>query len=79
MRLTIVRMISSSSLAVFSQSSAIASAARPSAVRPVRSLTTGEPASPASVQAQPGKAAGSLPGVVPGRIMPRGSLLDLSV
>ncbi len=78
MRLTIVRMISSSSLAAFSQSNAISSASRPSAVRQVRSLGTDSPAAPAPAQAQ-SKAPSGIPGAAPGRIMPRGSLLDLSV
>ena len=79
MRLTILRMLSNTSLSAFSNSNAVGSTARSAPVRQVRSLSeqpqAGGPQSPAPA----GKALGTLPSVQPGRIMPRGSLLDLSV
>lgn len=78
MRLTIVRMISSSSLAAFSQSNAVPAASRTSPVRQVRSQGTDQQATSSAAQLPPNKTLGSL-SAAPARIMPRGSLLDLSV
>ena len=79
MRLTILRMISANSLAAFSNSNAVQSTNRTAALRQVRSLTDQAQASASPTQAQAGKPAGGITGAAPGRIMPRGSLLDLSV
>jgi hypothetical protein len=78
MRLTILRMLSTSSLSAFSNSNAVSSANRSSPVRPVRSLSE-QPQAGGAQSTAPNKTLGTLPSVQPGRVMPRGSLLDLSV
>ncbi len=81
MRFTILRMISSNSLSAFSNSNAVGSnavgaVARPSAVRQVRTLTD---QGQAGASVQPSKTGPAPSDVAPTRVMPRGSLLDLSV
>jgi hypothetical protein len=77
MDLTILRMISTGSLSAFSASATngVLGRVAAAAVRPVRAQAS----SPTNgVAAAPGSRAGP-PQVQPGRILPRGSLLDLSV
>ena len=79
MRLTILRMLSNTSLSAFSNSNAVGAATRSPAVRQVRSLSEQPQAGSPQGAVPSGKTLGTLPSVQPGRIMPRGSLLDLSV
>ncbi len=73
MRLTTFRMLSTNSLSAFSGATTTAPLDRGAAVRLVRDRAT---------QDQPGAAAPdklTLPSTPPTRLMPRGSLLNLSV
>jgi hypothetical protein len=79
MRLTIIRMLSNSSLSAFSSSNAVSSTQRTSSVQKVRSLSEQPQAATGASPVTPNKTLGTLPSVQPGRVMPRGSLLDLSV
>jgi hypothetical protein len=75
---TILRMISTGSLSAFSASATngvLGRVGAAAAVRPVRAQAS-PPAN--GVAAAPGSRAGP-PQVQPGQILPRGSLLDLSV
>jgi len=77
MRLTLLRMISNGSLSAFSASVAHSLPARQDGVQRVRALGTGQPGG-STQNARPGfQAAPVAP--APGQILPRGSLLDLSV
>ncbi len=80
MRLIILSMLSSSSLSAFSAAinpSPVSQTPRP---RPVRSVGNEAQASPAvATSGTTGGAAGGIPKVAPGQILPRGSLLNLSV
>lgn len=81
MRRIILRMIAAGSLSAFSTAVAPGAGAT-SPVRPARSPEPLAPtpqtvAPPALASPQPD--AGKLPGVPAGKILPRGSLLDLSV
>ena len=74
MRLTTIRMLSTNSLSAFSGATTTAPLDRGAAVRLVRDRATPEQ--------QPGAAAPdklTLPSTPPTRLMPRGSLLNLSV
>ncbi len=76
MRLIILSMLSSSSLSAFSAAinpSPVSQTPRP---RPVRSVGNEAQASPAVATSG---TTGGIPKVAPGQILPRGSLLNLSV
>lgn len=81
MRLMIVRMLTSTSIAAFSTSVSPTGETNTRPIRPVRSSTTvpanTAPTSQVPVQAAPGS--GNDAGAPASRILPRGSLLDLAV
>lgn len=73
MRLTVVRMLSTNSLSAFSGATTTPALDRSGAARLVRDRAPQD----AAAAAAPGKTA--LPDAPPTRLMPRGSLLNLSV
>jgi hypothetical protein len=77
MRLIIFRMLSSTSLSAFSASVAPGRVDGPAAIRPIRDLTGSSRASSAAASTAPSAKPGITP--QPGQILPRGSLLNLSV
>jgi hypothetical protein len=85
---TIFSMLNNASLSAFSITPGAPQNLRPGAILPVRDLTNtmvnGQPntSQQASPQAQPSSQPGqpfSLPPLPPGQVLPRGSLLNLSV
>jgi hypothetical protein len=78
MQLTILRMISNGSLAAFSASIAQSGIGSVNASQPVQRIRAQAPPQSNGVTASPG-ARPTPPPVQPGQILPRGSLLDLSV
>ena len=80
MQFTILRMLSSGSLSAFSASVTASSLGQARRVHPVRGASAQPQSSaPSSSQAAPSQGGGTGAGALPGRILPRGSLLDLSV
>jgi len=83
MRITIMRMIAHNVLAGFSTNAAAGSAAATSPIRPIRDEKAVARSSPASTRStdQPPPTFSTKPpiSVQPGTVLPRGSLLDLSV
>jgi hypothetical protein len=79
MQFTILRMLSSGSLSAFSASVAASSLGQARGVHPVRGASAQPQSSAPSPQAAPSQGGGTGAGTLPGRILPRGSLLDLSV
>jgi hypothetical protein len=80
MHVMILRMLSSGSLSAFSASVAASSLGQARPVQQVRGASAQPQSSSASSsQAAPQQGAGAATGTLPGRILPRGSLLDLSV
>ncbi len=84
---TIFSMLNNASLSAFSVTPGIQQNLRPGAILPVRDVAsgmvnsqsnTGQQASPQAQPNQPGQPF-SLPTLPPGQILPRGSLLNLSV
>lgn len=78
MHLTILHMISNGSLSAFSASVAKGALGPVNAATPVQRIRAQAPSQPAGVATAPGGRS-TPPPVQPGQILPRGSLLDLSV
>jgi hypothetical protein len=78
MQLTILRMISNGSLSAFSASVAQSGIGPVNALPPAQRIRAQAPPQSNGVSAAPG-ARPTPPPVQPGQILPRGSLLDLSV
>jgi|UniRef100_A0A8J4HBC8 hypothetical protein len=83
---TVLTMLSSTSLSAFSVASGVDQAQRSGAVQPVRNLPglagNSQPGNASSSQASPSGQPNqpfTLPNLTPGQILPRGSLLNLSV
>ncbi len=79
MQLTILRMISNGSLSAFSASVAQSGIGPLNASQPVQRIRAQAPPQSNGVSASPGGGRPTPPPVPPGQILPRGSLLDLSV
>ncbi len=84
---TVLTMLNNASLSAFSVASGIQQNLRPGAILPVRDLTntmingqssSGQQAAPQMTPSTSGQPF-SLPSAQPGQILPRGSLLNLSV
>ena len=75
---TILRMISTGSLSAFSASATNGVLGRVTAPAAMQQVRAQAPSPPAGVAASPGGRTGPPP-LQPGQILPRGSLLDLSV
>jgi hypothetical protein len=75
---TILRMISTGSLSAFSASATNGALGRVAAAVPVQRVRAQASPAPTGVAAAPGGRSAP-PQVQPGQILPRGSLLDLSV
>lgn len=78
MRLIILSMLSSSSLSAFSAAINPNPVSQPPRLRPVRSVGS-EPQASSAVSTSGAGATGGIPSVAPSQMLPRGSLLNLSV